>query len=107
MRRWLLVLTLVSSAGAASAQTEQFCLQLFGTRETAIRMAQTGFPVETTVRETFARKEWRDATPEERGWAIRVIQEAYESPGPSSEVIRVCRERALGRPLQRREGTTQ
>jgi len=107
MSRWLLLASLVSWTGAASAQTEQLCAQLFGTRETAIRMAQTGFPVETTVRETFARKEWRDATPEDRGWAIRVIQEAYESPGPNSEVIRVCRERATGRPLQRREGTTQ
>lgn len=107
MKHWLLSLALASTAGSASAQTEQLCAQLFGTRETAMRMAQTGFPVETTVRETFARKEWRDATPEDRGWAIRVIQEAYESPGPNSEVIRVCRERAAGRSPQRREGTTQ
>ncbi|MCU0804480.1 MAG: hypothetical protein MUF79_05240 [Burkholderiales bacterium] len=107
MKPALAVFLLACSAATASAQTEQLCAQLFGTRETAIRMAQTGFPVETTVRETFARKEWRDATPEERGWAVRVIQEAYEAPGPNSEVIRVCRERAQGRPPQRRDGTTQ
>jgi|MudIll2142460700_1097286.scaffolds.fasta_scaffold24591_3 hypothetical protein len=107
MTRLALLLALASGSGAVLAQTEQFCLQLFGTRETAMRMAQTGFPVETTVRETFARKEWREATPEERGWAVRVIQEAYESPGPSSEVIRTCRERATGRPTERREGTTR
>jgi len=70
MTRLALLLALASGSGAVLAQTEQFCLQLFGTRETAMRMAQTGFPVETTVRETFARKEWREATPEERGWAV-------------------------------------
>ncbi|MCX7891386.1 MAG: hypothetical protein N2544_03315 [Burkholderiales bacterium] len=107
MTRLLVLLALGSPAAGALAQTEALCAQLFGTRQTAMRMAETGFAFDTTVRETLARKEWRDATPEERGWAVRVIQEAYEAPGPSSQVILACRERAAGRPPQRQEGTTR
>jgi hypothetical protein len=95
-RLFLPVLLLVALPGAAPAQDkamEAVCGQLFGARQTAIRMRDSGFPLQTTLNETLARPEWRSASMQQQQLAVRVVQEAYLAPQlQSSEVVReVCR----------------
>jgi hypothetical protein len=72
---------------------EAVCGQLFGARQTAVRMRDSGFPLQTTLNETLARQEWRSAPMEHQQLAVRVVQEVYRAPQlQSSEVVReVCR----------------
>lgn len=95
-RLFLTVLLLVALPGAAPAQDkamEAVCGELFGARQTAIRMRDSGFPLQTTLNETLARPEWRSASMQHQQLAVRVVQEAYLAPQlQSSEVVReVCR----------------
>lgn len=97
MNRLLLpVLLFVALPGAAPAQDkamEAMCGELFGARQTAIRMRDGGFPLQVTLNETLARPEWRSASMQHQQLAVRVVQEAYLAPQrQSSEVVReVCR----------------
>jgi hypothetical protein len=72
---------------------EAACGELFGARQTAIRMRDSGFPLQTAINETLARPEWRTASMQHQQLAVRVVQEAYFAPAlKSSEVVReVCR----------------
>lgn len=95
-RLFLPVLLLVVLPGAAPAQDkamEAVCGELFGARQTAIRMRDSGFPMQTTLNETLARPEWRSVPMQHQQLAVRVVQEAYLAPQlQSSEVVReVCR----------------
>lgn len=98
MKRLLLSLLLPGAlTGVASAQDktmEAVCGELFGARQTAIRMRDSGFPLQVTLNETLARPEWRNASMQHQQLAVRVVQEAYFAPRlPNSEVVReVCRE---------------
>jgi hypothetical protein len=87
------------SVEAQDKALEAVCGQLFGARQTAIRMRDGGFPLQVTLNETLARPEWKTASMQHQQLAVRVVQEAYVAPQlPSSEVIRdVCR-RALDAP---------
>lgn len=103
MKRLLLsALPLVALAGAALAQDkamEAVCGELFGARQTAIRMRDSGFPLQTTLNETLARPEWRSASMQHQQLAVRVVQEAYFAPQlQTSEVVREACQRALGAP---------
>jgi hypothetical protein len=88
--------------GFATAQEkalEALCGDLFGARQTAIRLRDGGFPLQVAVNETMARSEWRTASMQNQTLALRVVQEAYTAPGlPSSEVIRGVCQRAIDAP---------
>jgi hypothetical protein len=72
---------------------EAVCGELFGARQTAIRMRDGGFPLQTTINETLARPEWRNASMQHQRLAVRVVQEAYFAPElkTSNVVSEVCR----------------
>jgi hypothetical protein len=98
MKRLLLLSMplLVALPGAAPAQDkamEAVCGDLFGARQTAIRMRDSGFPLQVTLNETLARPEWRNAPMQHQQLAVRVVQEVYLAPQlQRSEVVReVCR----------------
>jgi hypothetical protein len=88
-----LVATLPDAVLAQDKTMEAVCGDLFGARQTAIRMRDSGFPLQTTLNETLARPEWLTASMQHQQLAVRVVQEAYFSPAlKSSEVVRdVCR----------------
>jgi hypothetical protein len=75
------------------------CGQLFGARQTAMRMRDSGFSPQIAINETLARPEWKNASMQHQQLAVRVVQEVYVAPQlQSSEVIReVCR-RAIDTP---------
>jgi hypothetical protein len=97
MRRFLHLAALLAPlsvpALAQDKAMEAVCGDLFGARQTAIRMRDSGFPLQVTINETLARPEWRNATMQHQQLAVRVLQEAYSAPQlRSSEVVReVCR----------------
>jgi hypothetical protein len=88
-----LVATLPDAALAQDKAMEAVCGDLFGARQTAIRMRDSGFPLQVTINETLSRPEWRTASMQHQQLAVRVVQEAYHAPAlKSSEVVReVCR----------------
>lgn len=97
MKRTLLFAALVATLPAAvlaqDRPLEAVCGDLFGARQTAIRMRDSGFALQTTINETLARPEWRTASMQHQQLAVRVVQEAYFAPAlKSSEVVgEVCR----------------
>jgi len=97
MKRPLLFAALVATCpDAVLAQDkalEATCGELFGARQTAIRMRDSGFPLQSAINETLARPEWRTASMQHQQLAVRVVQEAYVAPAlKSSEIVRdVCR----------------
>jgi hypothetical protein len=97
MKRTLLLPVLLAllpvSVAAQDKALEAVCGELFGARQTAIRMRDSGFPVQIAINETLARPEWRDAPMQQQQYAVRVVQEAYLAPAQKeSELIReVCR----------------
>lgn len=93
LRRLALLALLPVSVAAQDKALEAVCGDLFGARQTAIRMRDSGFPLQTTINETLARPEWRTASMQHQQLAVRVVQEAYRAPAlKSSEVVReVCR----------------
>ena len=72
---------------------EAVCGSLFGARQTAVRMRDSGFTLQNAINETLARPEWRNASMQHQQLAVRVVQEAYHAPAlKSSEIVReVCR----------------
>ena len=97
MKRSLLLFALYAllplSVAAQDKALEAACGDLFGARQTAIRMRDSGFPVQVAINETLARPEWRNAPMQHQQYAVRVVQEAYFAPGlKESDLIRqVCR----------------
>jgi hypothetical protein len=97
MTRVLLPLLLLAAlpvvAPAQDKAMEAVCGDLFGARQTAIRMRDGGFPLQVAINETLARSEWRNAPMQHQQLALRVVQEAYAAPQlQSSEIVRdVCR----------------
>jgi hypothetical protein len=102
--RWsALVVALATGVPAVAAAQdkalEALCGNLFGARQTAIRLRDGGFPLQIAVNETMARPEWRNASMQDQTLALRVVQEAYRMPGlPSSDVIRGVCQRAADAP---------
>ena len=97
MKRPLMLSALLAAlpvSGAAQDKAmEAVCGELFGARQTAIRMRDGGFPLQTTINETLARPEWRNASMQHQQLAVRVVQEAYFAPDlkTSNIVSEVCR----------------
>ena len=97
MKRPLLFAVLVATLpGAVLAQDkslEAACGELFGARQTAIRMRDSGFPLQSAINETLSRPEWRNAPMQHQQLAVRVVQEAYLAPQLkiSQVVSEVCR----------------
>lgn len=88
-----MLLTLSCPVEAQDKAMEAVCGDLFGARQTAIRMRDTGFPIQVAINETLARPEWRGASMQHQQLAVRVVQEAYFAPElKSSQVVsEVCR----------------
>ena len=93
LRRLALLALLPVSVAAQDKALEAVCGDLFGARQTAIRMRDSGFTLQNAINETLARPEWRTASMQHQQLAVRVVQEAYHAPAlKSSEVVReVCR----------------
>jgi hypothetical protein len=97
MKRPLMLAALLAalpvSGTAQDRAMEAVCGELFGARQTAIRMRDGGFPLQTTINETLARPEWRNASMQHQQLAVRVVQEAYFAPDlkTSNIVSEVCR----------------
>lgn len=89
----VLVAILPDAVLAQDKSLEAACGELFGARQTAIRMRDSGFPLQSAINETLSRPEWRTASMQHQQLAVRVVQEAYFAPAlKSSEVVReVCR----------------
>jgi hypothetical protein len=87
-----LLAALPVSGEAQDKAMEAVCGDLFGARQTAIRMRDGGFPLQT-INETLARPEWRSASMQHQQLAVRVVQEAYLAPElkTSNIVSEVCR----------------
>ena len=84
LRRILLaVLTAVPSAALAELE----CGYLLGTRQTAIRLAQSGWHFQDVLRESLNHPNYRNITHQEREFVIRVVQEAYTSPPNSTSEL--------------------
>jgi len=83
--RHILLAALTITSGAAMADLE--CGYLIGTRQTAIRLAQAGWPFPDVLNETLNHPNYRNITREERELVIRVVQEAYTSPPNSTSQI--------------------
>jgi hypothetical protein len=95
----LLVLALPGPAPAQDKPLEAVCGDLFGARQTAIRMRDGGFPLQIAINETLARPEWKSAPMQYQTLAVRVVQEAYLAPAlQSSEVVREVCQRAIDAP---------
>ena len=97
MKRTVLVAVLVATLPdvvlAQDKALDAVCGNLFGARQTAVRMRDSGFTLQNAINETLARPEWRTASMQHQQLAVRVVQEAYHAPAlKSSEVVReVCR----------------
>ena len=93
LQRLALLALLPVSVAAQDKALEATCGELFGARQTAIRMRDSGFPLQDAINETLARPEWRTASMQHQQLAVRVVQEAYFAPAlKSSEIVRdVCR----------------
>jgi hypothetical protein len=86
---------LASPAPAQDKPLAKVCGELFGARQTALRLQKEGWSLQRIVSETLARPEWRAASMTERKLVLDVLQEAYAEPGkPSSDVIHDCMQRA-------------
>ena len=75
--RSLLLAALSLAPFGAAAELE--CGYLMGTRQTAIRLAQAGWPFPDVLNESLNHPNYRNITREERELVIRVVQEAYVS----------------------------
>jgi hypothetical protein len=84
--RTLLLVLLVTAPLSAAAGLE--CGYLYGTRQTAIRLAQSGWSFQDVLNISFDQPYYRNLTDQERVFLIRVVQEAYYSRGdPVSPLI--------------------
>jgi hypothetical protein len=89
-------------SGVAPAQDkrlEAVCGELFGARQTAIRLMKEGWPATTIVQDALDRPEWRNASMQDKKMLMDLLQETFNDPRkPSSEVIRDCMRRAEAAP---------
>jgi hypothetical protein len=102
--RYALVLaaSLAAFANVAPAQDkrlETVCGQLFGARQTAIRLMKEGWAGNVIVQDALNRPEWRDASMQDKKLLMDLLQETFNDPrSPSSAVIRDCMRRAEAAP---------
>jgi len=99
MRRLLAVAAvcacLPDAAFPQDKRMEAVCGDLFGARQTAIRLMQEGWPAQTIVQQTLDRPEWRNASMPAKSMLMELLQETFNDPrAPSSAVIRDCVRRA-------------
>jgi len=74
---------------------EAVCGDLFGARQTAIRLMSEGWPAQRIVDDAVDRPEWRNASMQDKKMLMDLLQETMAAPrAPSSEVIRNCMRRA-------------
>jgi hypothetical protein len=86
-------------AAAQDKRLEAVCGELFGARQTAIRLMKEGWPGNTIVQDAVNRPEWRNASMQDRKLLMDLLQETFNAPGnPSSAVIRDCMRRAEAAP---------
>jgi len=102
MKRLLAVIAFALLADPALAQDkrlEAVCGELFGARQTAIRLMKEGWPGNVIVQDALNRAEWRNASMQDQKMLMDLLQETFSEPGkPSSDVIRDCMRRAEGAP---------
>ncbi len=89
-------------SGPAPAEDKpwaEVCGDLFGARQTAIRLLQGGWPPSMIVQDAVDRPEWRNAPIAAQKMLMDLLQETFNDPDkPSSEVIRDCMRHAEGAP---------
>jgi hypothetical protein len=74
---------------------EAVCGDLFGARQTAIRLMSEGWSAQQIVEDAINRPEWRNASMQDKKLLMDLLQETMMAPrAPSSEVIRDCMRRA-------------
>ncbi|MGH8681025.1 MAG: hypothetical protein ACREVS_08050 [Burkholderiales bacterium] len=102
MKRLLAAAAFTLAADPALAQErrlEAVCGDLFGARQTAIRLLKEGWPGNTVVQDALNRPEWRNASMPDRKMLMDLFQELFNDPAkPSSDVIRDCMRRAEAAP---------
>jgi hypothetical protein len=102
MKRLLATTVLALATVPAAAQDrrmEAVCGDLFGARQTAIRLLKEGWPGNTIVQDALNRPEWRNASMADKKMLMDLLQETFNAPGnPSSAVIRDCMRRAEAAP---------
>jgi hypothetical protein len=86
-------------ADAQDRRLEAVCGELFGARQTAIRLLKEGWPGNTIVQDALNRPEWRNASMQDKKMLMDLLQETFNDPAnPSSAVIRDCMRRAESAP---------
>jgi len=102
MKRLLAAAAFALVADPALAQDkrlEAVCGELFGARQTAIRLMKEGWPGNMIVQDAVNRPEWRNASMQDQKMLMDLLQETFSEPGkPSSDVIRDCMRRAEAAP---------
>jgi hypothetical protein len=103
MRRHLafaaVIASLSSPVDAQDKRLEAVCGNLFGARQTAIRLMQEGWPGNVIVQQTLERPEWRNVSMQDQKMLMDLLQETFDNPrSPSSAVIRDCMRRAENAP---------
>ena len=84
---------------AQDKRLEAVCGELFGARQTAIRLLKEGWPGNVIVQDALNRPEWRNASMQDQKMLMDLLQETFNEPGnPSSAVIRDCMRRAEAAP---------
>jgi hypothetical protein len=99
---------LVTFPTVALAELE--CGYLFGTRQTAIRLAKAGWSFPDVLRLSLDHPNYRDITRQERELVIRVVEQAYASPvdDPSPLVMDYCQAEAARKDAAKKgEGAPQ
>ncbi len=91
---------LAVSSGPAPAQDQPLaavCGDLFGARQTAIRLRPAGWQPNLIVQDALDRPEWRNASMAAPKMLMDLLQETFLAPDqPSSDVIRDGMRRADG-----------
>jgi hypothetical protein len=86
-------------ADAQDKRLEAVCGELFGARQTAIRLMKEGWPGNIIVQDALNRPEWRNASMTDKKMLMDLLQETFSDPtSPSSAVIRDCMRRAEAAP---------
>jgi len=79
-RPFAICLLTLGAAVPSTAVAELECGYLMGTRQTAIRLTQAGWPFPDILQHSLDHPSYRNISREERELVIRVVQEAYTSP---------------------------
>ncbi len=94
-----LLAVLPYAAAAQDKRLEAVCGELFGARQTAIRLMQEGWARNLIVQDALDRSEWRAASMQDKKLLLDLLQETFDDPrSPSSAVIRDCMRRATAAP---------